>query len=203
MNACVRFKPHQMREAGILPKSREMSKRKLSHMKPRAPHLIHRFSTEEDFSSIEPWANDRQDNRAHFVRSRASRCHPGGDRFRASSSLRSKATEDAGSPARPNLRRRVSQANTRGEALRPLRHPLRGLPGSIEKKNDKSHRRSPARSSKPDADDLRADCRAHFFQLNKRPVRDPVSEFSTGREIRALWKSTARNRRRASIVGLR
>jgi hypothetical protein len=117
----------------------------------------------------------RRNNRRHFVRSRAGRCHLGGNRFAASVPF---AIGDGRLCARPLariFRRRVSQANTGGEALRRVRHRIDG-PLRFDREAERARRRGsrPIRSSKPDADALRADHRAFSFQRNKRPVREPV-----------------------------
>ena len=180
--------------AGILPKSREMIKRKLSQRKPRAPHLIHSFSTEQKFSPLELSADDRRANRARFVRRRASRRHRGSARFAASSSLRSRRAKTLVRP-RARIFGVVFSKQTRAEKRFDL-FAIRSMAFRGRSRRRATHRTVGLRlrSSKPDRGDLRADCRAHFFQLNKRPVRKPATEFSTGREIPTLWKSTARNR---------
>jgi hypothetical protein len=158
-----------------------MSKRKLSQRKPRAPHLIHSFSTEHNF--LRSSSRRRIDEPSRPFRPMPS--EPAPSRRRSLRGLEfpsQQASEDARLARSLESSASGFRKQTRAEkrfdlfAIRSMAFRRRS-----GRRNDTSHRRSPARSSKPDRGDLRADCRVHFFQLNKRPVRKPATEFSTGR----------------------
>ena len=103
-----------------------MSKRKLRQVKSHAAHLIHRFSTEQNFSSVEPAADDPTKQSSPFCAKPSGPVPCRRQSLRGFRSLRSRRRETLARPLTGIFRRRVSQANTGGEVLRRVRHRIDG-----------------------------------------------------------------------------